>query len=324
MLAMRWTRLGRVFDPREFELPDNCSEFAQAPQVLLLGDVVRTYFSTRYRDDSGKYLSHVAFVDFDRHFDVLRVSTGTVVGLGKLGCYDEHGVFPFNVLRTEHSLFGYIGGWSRRVSVSVDGSIGLAVSEDDGLTFRRLGDGPVLTASPREPFLIGDPFVRVFDGRFHMWYIFGTAWKRFSGTRVPDRVYKIGHAVSRDGVEWEKREEGRRVVADVLGADESQALPTVIKIGSKYHMLFCFRHSFEFRERRDRGYRIGHAVSEDLHTWTRVDGDFARDVGVSAWDSDMQCYPHVFEMDGAVYLMYNGNEFGRFGFGVARLEEWAL
>ena len=34
----------------------------------------------------------------------------------------------------------------------------------------------------------------------------------------------------------------------------------------------------------------------------------------------MQCYPHVFECDGKVYLLYNGNEFGRHGFGLARLE----
>ena len=38
------------------------------------------------------------------------------------------------------------------------------------------------------------------------------------------------------------------------------------------------------------------------------------------WDSDMLCYPHVFECDGQVYLLYNGNEFGRYGFGAAVLE----
>ena len=31
----------------------------------------------------------------------------------------------------------------------------------------------------------------------------------------------------------------------------------------------------------------------------------------------MQCYPHVFECHGKVYLLYNGNEFGRTGFGLA-------
>ena len=35
----------------------------------------------------------------------------------------------------------------------------------------------------------------------------------------------------------------------------------------------------------------------------------------------MRCYPHLFQVDERTYLMYNGNEFGRFGFGVAELEE---
>ena len=153
-----------------------------------------------------------------------------------------------------------------------------------------------------------------------MWYIFGKTWKKFSPETPPDRVYKIGHAVSADGIEWNKPEEGRAIVGNELGEDESQALPTVIKIGNRYHMYFCFRESFDFRKNRNRGYRIGHAFSDDLNNWIRDDENVGIDVTKNAWDSDMMCYPHVFEMDGDVYMMYNGNEFGRFGFGVAKLE----
>ena len=112
--------------------------------------------------------------------DVIRVSDKTVIPLGGLGCFDEHGIFPMNVLRHNDAVYGYICGWNRRVSVSVDTAIGLAISRDGGLTFQRIGDGPVLAASLHEPCLVGDGFVKVIDGEFHMWYIFGTGWKRFS------------------------------------------------------------------------------------------------------------------------------------------------
>jgi len=245
---------------------------------------------------------------------------GDVAGAGELtGTFDEHGIFPMNVLRAGGRILGYTCGWSRRVSVSVETSIGLAVSHDDGLTFSRSGDGPVLTSSLREPFLVGDAFVRVYDGVFHMWYIFGTSWKRFSIDQPPDRTYKIGHAVSSDGVTWRK-EEAHRIISDRLGDDESQALPTVIRLGDRYHMLFCYRHSWDFRQNKTRGYRIGYAYSDDLMTWTRDDGGAGIDLSETGWDSEMQCYPHVFECDGSVYLLYNGNEFGRYGFGIAILE----
>lgn len=318
---MKWKKLGKIFDPAQHKLFGGCVAFAQSPQALVFDDFVRIYFSTRSVDAAnGKYLSHVAFVDMRKNFqDIIRVSDQAVIPLGELGSFDEHGIFPMSVLRHGNVVYGYTCGWSRRVSVSVDTAIGLAVSKDDGLTFQRVGAGPVLAASPYEPCLVGDGFVKVIKSVFHMWYIFGTGWRRYSDDSAPDRTYKIGHAVSGDGVNWVK-EEARQIIADVLGPDESQALPTVIEIDGRYHLFFCFRQSSDFRKNKDRSYRIGHAWSEDIVNWTRDDESPRLDVSPGEWDADMLCYPHVFECDGKTYLLYNGNEFGRAGFGLAVLE----
>ena len=317
---MRWIRQGQIFDPTQHALPNGCVQFAQSPQALVFDDFVRIYFSTRAVDTNGKFLSHIAFVDMRKDLrEVLRVSERTVIPLGGLGCFDEHGIFPMNVLRVGDLIYGYTCGWNRRVSVSVDTAIGLAISHDEGLSFQRIGDGPVLAQSLHEPCLVGDGFVKQIGGSFHMWYIFGTGWKRYAADAPPDRTYKIGHAVSTDGIAWHK-EEARRIIPDRLGADESQALPSVIQIGSRFHMFFCFRQSFDFRANPGRGYRIGHAWSDDLQHWTRDDDEPRLDLEPGAWDSDMQCYPHVFECDGRVCLLYNGNQFGRTGFGLAALE----
>ena len=318
---MQWNKLGQIFDPTDFKLPNGCKEFAQSPQTLVFDDFVRIYFSTRAVDPTnGKYLSHIAFVDFKKNLkDIIRVSDKPVIPLGELGSFDEHGIFPMNVVRHGDQVLGYTCGWNRRVSVSVDTAVGLAVSHDGGTTFERAGAGPVLAASLHEPCLVGDGFVKVIDGTFHMWYIFGTGWRRYAPDSPPDRTYKIGHAVSQDGRSWVK-EEARQIISDRLGPDESQALPTVIAVDGRYHMFFCYRQSSDFRTNKDRGYRIGHAYSDDLTNWTRDDDMPALAGTPGEWDSDMQCYPHVFECDGHVYLLYNGNAFGRHGFGLARLE----
>lgn len=310
-----------VFNPADFRLPDGCVQFAQSPQALVKEDRVRIYFSTRSIDkEGGKFRSRIAFVDMTKNFErILGVSENTVVEPGGLGCFDEHGIFPMNVVRCGDEIRGYTCGWSRRVSVSVETSIGLVVSRDDGLTFQRVGTGPVLTASLYEPFLVGDGFVKFIGGVYHMWYIFGTAWNRYSLDAPPDRTYKIGHATSPDGVMW-VTEAGRRIVADRLGPDESQALPSVVEIAGEYHMFFCYRQSSDFRTNPARGYRIGHASSGDLRHWVRDDDNPAIAVSEGSWDSDMMCYPHAFEVDGRTYLLYNGNEFGRRGFGLAVLE----
>jgi len=319
---MKWRKLGKIFDPTNFKLANNCFEYAQSPQALVFDDYIRIYFSTRRKDSiNSMYFSHISFVDMSRDFkNIINISSHTVIELGALGCYDEHGIFPLNILRNKNIIYGYIGGWSRRVSVSVDTFIGLAISHDNGFTFKRIGDGPVLSSSLNEPFLVGDPFVTVIDDVFHMWYIFGIAWKKYRKDQSPDRIYKIGHATSHDGIVWNKTDEGRRIIMDRLGEDESQALPTVAYFNGRYNMFFCCRESFDFRSNKNRSYRIGYAYSYDLINWNRSDVDVGIDVTENSWDSDMLCYPYVFHCDDKIYLLYNGNEFGRLGFGLAVLE----
>jgi len=317
---MKWSKQGKIFDPTEHVLPNNCREFAQSPQTLVMSDRVRVYFSTRVRDSIGKYLSHVAFVDFDKNMqNIIGVSKHTVIELGGLGCFDEHGIFPINVVRDGDRVLAYTTGWNRKVSVSVDASIGLAISHDDGFTFQKYGNGPIMTSSLNEPFLIGDAFVALYEEIYHMWYIYGTKWKKFVKSDPPDRVYKIAHATSDDGINWHR--DGRQIIADRLNADECQALPTVFHRDGTYHMYFCYRQAHGFRKQSNNAYRIGYAYSNDLINWERDDSKAGIDVSEDGWDSQMQCYPHTFQADGKDYMLYNGNEFGRFGFGLAVLDE---
>lgn len=317
---MKWKKLGKIFNPTDYKLLNNCIEFAQSPQTLIFDDFVRIYFSTRQTDPSnGKFLSHIAFADFTKDFKkVIRVSDKTVISLGELGTFDEHGIFPINVLRDGSKVLAYTCGWSRRVSVSVETSTGYAVSEDNGLTFKKLGTGPVLTNSPKEPFLVGDSFVQKYNNEYHMWYIFGQRWIDTKDEGAA-RVYKIAHAVSKDGINWIK-EEGKQIIPDFLNIDECQALPTVVQHNDRYHMYFCYREATGFRKDKTRGYRLGYAYSDDLQNWVRDEKNCGIKFSDEGWDSDMMCYPHIFKMDDKVYLLYNGNEFGRHGFGLAELE----
>lgn len=93
----------------------------------------------------------------------------------------------------------------------------------------------------------------------------------------------------------------------------------MIEINGRYHMVFCFRECFDFRAGQGRGYRLGYAWSDDLHHWHRDDSQMASLASVNDWDSEMQCYPHLFRCDEKVYLLYNGNAFGKAGFGLAEL-----
>jgi hypothetical protein len=55
-----------------------------------------------------------------------------------------------------------------------------------------------------------------------------------------------------------------------------------------------------------------------LLDWTRDDRLAGIDISPSGWDDQSIAYPHVFELDGVLYMLYLGNQVGRFGFGLAR------
>jgi len=315
---MKWGKLGKIFDPLAHELFDDYIGYAQSPQVLIFNDFIRIYFSIRKQSENGKFISHIQYVDMNKQFTkVLNTSRHEVIPVGDLGCYDEHGIFPINILDYDNKIYAYLSGWSRRVSVSVETGIGLAMSYDLGETFQRVGNGPVLSSSLSEPYLVVDGFVKNYDDLFHMWYIYGTEWTQKNINDQPERTYKIGHATSNDGISWKK--DLKQIIPDNIDY-ECQALPTVIKIKDRYHMYFAYRSTFDFRKNSNNAYKIGYAYSDDLLNWIRDDENAGISLSEKGWDSQMMSYPHLFECDEQIYMLYNGNEFGKYGFGIARLE----
>jgi hypothetical protein len=316
----RWEKLGRIFNPQEIKGKYWLSEFAQAPSVLVFEKFIRVYFSCRPQpDQNGQYVSYSAFVDLNRNdlFEIVNISEAPILSLGEAGTFDEFGTYPTSVIRSGKDVLAYYGGWTRCESVPFNVAIGLAISLDNGDTFSRLGSGPILSYSVDEPFILSGPKVRRFNDHWYLWYIAGSRW--IMTGRRPEPVYKIRMATSDDGINWLKL--SKDLVESKVEENEAQASPDVFFYEGKYHMFFCYRYSVDFRN-KEKGYRIGYASSDDLLHWARDDAKVGIDVSQSGWDSEMISYPHVFELDGNVYMLYLGNEVGRFGFGLARLEDY--
>ncbi|WPU24865.1 glycosylase [Cedecea neteri] len=313
-----WKKLGKVFSPQEVTDRSWLQEFAQAPATLIYDDFVRFYFSCRPPADSnGQYVSYSAWVDVDRHnlFKILRVSTQPILALGKTGEFDEFGTYPVSVMRDGDLIRAWYAGWTRCESVPFNVAIGTANSVDGGETFTRVGCGPTIGYSPDEPFVMSGPKIRRFNDQWQLFYIAGRKWKKVDGRSEP--VYKIRMATSEDGFEWHKHH--RDLLPSVVEDDEAQASPDVFYANGKYHMFFCYRYSSNYRGKAY-GYRIGYASSPNLVDWVRDDSKAGIDVSEEGWDSEMISYPHVFELDGKIYMAYLGDGVGRYGFGLAELQ----
>ena len=310
--------MGKVFTPQEVVNRDWLSDFAQAPATLLFDDVVRVYFSCRPKPDkNGQYVSYSAYVDLERNdlLTIRHIAEQPVLTLGATGEFDEFGTYPISVIRHQGKVLAYYAGWTRCESVPFNVAIGAAVSHDDGVTFEKMGKGPVLSYSLDEPFVISGPKIRRFNNQWYLFYIAGRKWKKVGGK--PEPVYKIRMATSSDGFHWVKH--NRDLIPSRIEEDEAQASPDVFYSGGIYHMFFCYRYSADYRNKQN-GYRIGYAFSKDLLHWQRADEQAGIDVSSDGWDAEMISYPHVFDVDGQIYMAYLGDQVGRYGFGLAKLE----
>lgn len=311
-MAFEWEKRGLIFRPDSAHGWMN--SHAQVPTVLPIEEegVVRVYFATR----PVQSLSQTTFVDLDMEkLDrVVRLHTAPILPLGEPGMFDEHGIMPSSVIRHDGLVYLYYSGWSRGGSLPYQNYTGLAVSEDGGVTFTRASRGPILDRTPSEVYSATSPHVHREGERWWMFYCAGTAWLEIQGKL--EHTYDIKVARSADGVRW--TQEGDVVIPQER-KDEALTKPTLAKIGDRYHLWFCARGCRDFRGGTD-SYRLGYATSGDLESWERDDSSAGLSPGVEGdWDHEMVAYPAFAEFGGERWMFYNGNGFGREGFGVARL-----
>ena len=308
-MSFNWKKRGLLFKP--------CSQFgwmnshAQVPTVFACEKegLIRIFFATRPRPG----LSLTGYVDFDIS-DIsqqLMLHPEPVLPLGDAGMFDEHGIMPSCVVENDGAVFLYYSGWSRGTTLPYANFTGLAISEDGGRTFKKVGPGPILDRTFWSPYSATSPFVIHINKSWYMFYSSGKAWLDINGSL--EHVYDLQIARSHDGIVWEQT--GQTAIPQRT-PEEAITRPSIYHDGKKYHMWFCYRGSRQFRGGDD-SYRLGYATSTDLLNWVRNDELAGLHHGPFEWDSSMIAYPYISPVHNNLYLFYNGNDFGRYGFGFA-------
>lgn len=299
---MKWQKIGLIFCPESKY--DWMVSHASVPIAVHLGeDIYRIYFSSRDRLNC----SRVGYIEIDINEPdrILYLTPEPVLRPGPLGYFDDHGVMASSIVTYDNKIYMYYIGWNPGRGKLYYNSIGLAVSEDGGKTFHKPFKAPVLSRSEYDPCFVISPFVMIEENIWRMWYASGIRWE------IEDdqwkSYYHIKYAESEDGVNWERK---GVICIDFKDKEETSiARPCILKENDLYKMWYPCN--------RGQGYRIGYAESQDGIEWQRLDEVVGIDVAKSGWDSEMMAYPWVFRHKGKLYMLYNGNSYGRDGIGLA-------
>ncbi len=311
---MHWEKRGLIFAPK-YQDGWMCSH-AQVPLTDIISDqVIRIYFGTR--DNLNRTRPTYIEVNANQPERILYAHDQPVMEIGALGSFDDCGVMPSQILNVGGVKYLLYTGWNTSTTVPYRNSIGLASSDDDGQTFTRLYQGPILDRTHNEPHFCATPFVLIENGIWRMWYLSCTKWMIYDNR--PEPFYHIKYAESADGTHWNR---SGRVCIDFKDSDEGGlARPTIIKDDDGYKMWYCYRGSRSYRTDMSQSYRVGYAESDDGIYWQRNDDKTGIDTSVNGWDSEMIAYPFVYCYSNKKYMLFNGNGFGKSGFGYAVLAE---
>lgn len=297
---MAWRRLGNVF-PGPERLPWAVSHAALPVAHRNASGSLDVFFSAR--DDRSR--SRIGRLELTVHsWKVGGVSQAPCLDLGSLGTFDDAGVTSSWTVTHDGRRYHYYTGWTVGTSVPFYFYVGLAVIDERAGVMTRVSPAPILDRSAIDPYLTASPCVLIEDGVWRMWYVSAIRWEIADGK--PKHYYHIKYAESFDGVLWRRT---GHVCIDFASPDEHAiARPCVMRDGNRYCMWYCYRGT---------AYKIGYAESPDGLRWERRDGAGGLVPSSSGWDSEMVAYPYVFESAGVRYMLYNGNGYGRTGFGAA-------
>ena len=314
--ATYWQKRGLIYSLDE-RLPWAHSH-TQIPTVDVGDERMQVLFSSRDKSNRS-YIARMEVATSDPS-RILDIQQEPVLSPGPAGSFDDCGVMPSSIVKCFGVRYLFYIGWNVSNTVPYHNSVGLAVSEDGGLTYRRLFDGPVMDRTPDEPYFSGTTCVRLENGVFRNWYMACTSWDPVEGKMEPR--YHLKYAESADGIHW--RRDGV-VAIDYADAFEGGVCrASVCKDRDLYRMWFCYRAQAGYRETWARSYRIGYAESADGVVWSRNDENAGIETSEEGWDSFMLAYPEVVDAGSRRYLFYNGNGFGQTGFGFAEARSgWA-
>ena len=303
----KWEKRGLIFCPDGNSDWMNNSVLTPNP-YLINENTIRIYASFRDKEGVGR----IGFIDVSAQnpSKIIKISEKPVLDIGSDGCFDDNGVILGDVLKVNEKIYMYYVAFQHVQKAKFYAFSGLAISGDEGKTFKRIKRTPVMDRT--EEGLFGRCIHSVIYDKekdlFRVWYSVIYDWTYINN--IPYPTYDIKYIESKDGIHFE--EEGVQCIK--CNKDEYRIGRPRVRIlpEGKYEMRYT-------SDTYSKEYISGYAESNDGINWVRKDELGWLRKSEQGFDSEMACYPVVIDTKYGTYMFYDGNGMGLGGFGYAEL-----
>jgi len=186
---------------------------------------------------------------------------------------------------------------------------GLAVRHSSTDSFERVSNVPVFERTHQHTLFRVPHTILQEDEKFKIWYGGGSHFFKMNDYTYP--IYDVYYCETEDLSKISSCH-NTPVLSFANEEEYRVARPYVVKIDKTYCMFLCAATKAD-------GYRLAYAESLDGIHWQRCDEQLNIDVSLNGWDSQMMAYPSFVQTPYGSYLFYNGNDYGKNGFGYAEL-----
>lgn len=268
-------------------------------------NIFRIYFSTR--DILNK--SYGTFLDIDilEPAKIINISNKPIIAPGSSGFFDDCGAQICSYVNHNDKEYLYYSGWTLHTTVPFKTYLGLAICDTKDEKFIKKYNIPIIDRTHEEPLSIGWVNVIYHEDKFKMWYEYNTKWEYINGKW--EYFFDIRYAESNDGINF-----NRNIATCITPTFEEKAIsrPSVLIDDGIYKMWYCYKVNGK--------YRIGYAESKDGINWNRKDDLLMFDKSEEVWDSEELSYPYIFKHNNEIFMLCNGNHYGKTGFGIFKLD----
>lgn len=302
---MQWTKKGLIYGATGEKWWMNNS--ALQPTPIVIGDIIRVFVGLRDCNGVGR----VGYVDVEAQnpSNIIAVKDKPCLDIGEKGCFDDNGVVPCAITKVGNQLYLFYAGYNIGYHVRMTIFSGLAVSDDNGETFRRYSKVPIMERTENETLF---RVIHTALKEEHEWKMYYGAGNKFiQGQKKTLPVYEIEMLST---VDFEGLHKEGTVLLHNEGEEYRIGRPYVVKDNGMYRMFFC-------KGTEHITYRLAYAESDDGLNWIRKDDKLNLDLSASGWDSEMMAYPSFVRYGEKAFLFYNGNNYGYEGFGYAELNK---
>lgn len=301
---MNWKKLGQIYHCKS-SCQDLITHAANPLAVHISGSIYRIFFSGRNAENK----SSVGYVDIDIFsLKVLDEEESFVIRYGGPDTFFSHGISIGNCYEVQKFSYILFMGWQIPEGEHWKGEIGRLKLSEDKKSLTLNPENSFFSTDSEDPVSLSYPWVMHDENMYKMWYGSTISWSSENG----EMIHVIKYATSKDAIHWEKH---GVAVPYVLGEYQAFSRPCVIKDSEGYHMWYSYRGAPPMK------YRIGYSFSKNGISWEVKHEDVGISISDFGWDSEMICYPYVFDYKDRRYMLYNGNEYGKYGFGLAILEQ---